>query len=63
MFGYKLPVTDVNINVFEKKIKINPQTYHAFESSFLEDFKDSYTNYPPLNDNCDPDYKKKNKVS
>ena len=37
--------------------KITAQTYHAYESTFLEDYKKNYSKYPILNDNCDPDYK------
>ena len=39
--------------------KIVTQTYHAYESTFLEDYKKNYEEYPILCDNCDPDYKEK----
>ena len=58
MYGYKLPNTEVCINIFNKKINITPQTFHAYESAFLEDFKKSYKKYPILSENCDPQYKK-----
>lgn len=57
MFGYKLPKKEITIQIFDKEIKINPQTYHAYESTFLEDYKSNYGKYPYLSDNCDPDYK------
>jgi hypothetical protein len=57
MYGYKLPKTDFTIEIFNKKIKVVSQTYHAYESTFLEDYKKKYNNYPILNDNCDPNYK------
>lgn len=57
MYGYKLPDTKINIKIFDKEKNIKAQTYHAYESVFLEDYKKKYNNYPILNDNCDPDYK------
>lgn len=57
MFGYKLPKQEIIIEIFGKETKIIAQTYHAYESTFLEDYKKLYCTYPILNDNCDPDYK------
>jgi hypothetical protein len=57
MYGYKLPKTQITIEIFEKKTNITAQTYHAYESTFLEDYKKIYNEYPILSDNCDPDYK------
>ena len=57
MYGYELPKTDITINIFEKETKISTQTYHAYESTFLEDYKKNYNEYPILCDNCDPDYR------
>jgi len=57
MFGYELPKTEINIDIFGKQTKISAQTYHAYESTFLEDYKKNYNEYPILSDNCDPDYK------
>ncbi len=57
MYGYKLPKTEVTIEIFGKETKIIAQTYHAYESTFLEDYKKNYNDYPVLSDNCDPDYK------
>jgi hypothetical protein len=57
MYGYELPKTEITIEIFGKKIKITAQTYHAYESTFLEDYKKNYNEYPILSDNCDPDYK------
>ena len=57
MYGYQLPKTEFTIDIFGKKTKITAQTYHAYESTFLEDYKKNYLQYPLLNDNCDPDYK------
>jgi len=57
MLGYKLPKTEFIIEIFGKPKKITAQTYHAYESTFLEDYKKIYKDYPLLSDNCDPDYK------
>ena len=57
MYGYKLPKTEITIEIFDKKTKITAQTYHAYESTFLEDYKKYYNEYPILSENCDPDYK------
>jgi hypothetical protein len=57
MYGYELPKTEIIIEIFGKDTKITAQTYHAYESTFLEDYKKNYDEYPILSDNCDPDYK------
>lgn len=57
MYGYELPKTEITIDIFGKQTKIIAQTYHAYESTFLEDYKKNYNDYPILSDNCDPDYK------
>jgi hypothetical protein len=57
MYGYELPKTEFKIKIFDKEIKIIAQTYHAYESTFLEDYKKNYNQYPILSDNSDPDYK------
>ena len=57
MYGYELPKTTLNINILDKPFTITAQTYHAYESTFMEDFKNEYGNYPVLCDNSDPDYK------
>lgn len=57
MYGYELPKSEIAIEIFGKETKIKVQTYHAYESTFLEDYKKNYNEYPILSDNCDPDYK------
>jgi len=59
MYGYELPKKDVEIEVFGIKKKAPSQTYHAYESIYLEDYKRKYKEYPILSDNCDPEYKDK----
>jgi len=38
MYGYELPKTEITIEIFGKEKKITAQTYHAYESTFLEDY-------------------------
>ena len=57
MYGYELPKTEITINILDKETKIIAQTYHAYESTFLEDYKKNYNKNPILSDNSDPDYR------
>lgn len=57
MYGYELPITEITIDIFGEKKAITAQTFHAYESTFLEDYKKNYGDYPILCDNCDPNYK------
>jgi hypothetical protein len=57
MFGYKLPKVEQSVNIFGEETKITVQTYHAYESKCLNDYKKTYNEYPILSDNCDPEYK------
>jgi hypothetical protein len=57
MYGYKLPKNEATIEIFGEEIKIKTQTFHAYESKFLQDYKKLYNIYPSLSDNCDPNYK------
>ncbi len=57
MYGYKLPNTTATIDLLGKETTITVQTYHAYESTLLEDYKKQYGDYPMLSDNCDPTYK------
>lgn len=57
MVGYELPKTIVRIEIFGKETLISAQTYHAYESTFMDDYKKHYREYPFLCDNCDPSYK------
>ena len=57
MYGYELPRTVIMINVFGNVREIITQTYHAYESTIMEYYKKTYSRYPPLCDNCDPEYK------
>jgi hypothetical protein len=60
MYGYELPKKEFEIDIFGEKTIVYAQTYHAYESKFLEDFQKNYDEYPILSDNGDPDYRIKN---
>lgn len=57
VYAYNLPPTNITIPIFEKDTEIQVQTYHAFESHFLKDYKEHYDHYPILNTNCDPQFR------
>lgn len=57
MYGYKLPKEEIEREILGKKIKILLQSFHAYESRFMEDYKKQYKKFPILCDNCDPNYK------
>lgn len=57
MYGYKLPETKTEVKIFEKDFKVITQSYHIYESVFLDSFKKKYEEYPVLNNNSDPKYK------
>jgi hypothetical protein len=57
MYGYKLPISENKVKILNKEVSIKIQTYHAYESIILEDYKKIYGLYPILSDNADPNYK------
>jgi len=57
MYVYVLPQTNINVNILGKNIVLSTQTYHAYESVFLDEYKKKYKQLPYLNDNSDPKYK------
>jgi hypothetical protein len=56
LYGYKLPPLYASIEIFNRTERISVQTYHKYESIYLKDILSTYKAYPPLNDNCDPEY-------
>jgi len=60
MYGYRLPLHEYTINILGNETKIKTQTFHVYESTFLEDYKKTNGEYPVLSNNCDPAYKKQN---
>ena len=57
MYGYELPNIEVSIELFNISKIIYPQTFHTYESMFLEDYKTMYSHFPILCDNSDPLYR------
>lgn len=57
MYGYIIPNHKVSLDILGEIIHINPQTYHIYETKFLEKYKKQVGNYPFLSDNSDPIYK------
>jgi hypothetical protein len=54
---WDLPVTHYDINILGKSQKVIAQTYHAYETCCIEQFKSMNGTIPILCDNCDPRYK------
>ena len=57
MYGYKLPVTCVTQNILGEAVTFSVQTYHKYESKFIQAFKEAHGANPVLSDNADPEYK------
>jgi hypothetical protein len=58
MFAFQIPVVKQVYNILDKNCEIKLQTYHAYESIYIEDFKQLYGEIPFLCDNSDPNYQK-----
>ena len=56
MYSYKIPRIKHKCDILDKNVEITVQTYHAYESIFLNDFKELYGELPLLCDNSDPEY-------
>ena len=57
MYGFEIPHTSFTVNIFDKEVQVAAQTYHAYESTCMGEFKNKYNKYPILSDNCDPTYR------
>ena len=57
MYGYELPKIELEVEIFNKKVNVLAKTYHAYESSFINDYKKNYFSVPILCDNSDPIYR------
>ena len=57
MYGYKLKKAKVVGNFDGENFLIDAQIYHAYESKYLENYKNTYKCNPYLSDNSDPNYK------
>jgi len=58
MYGYKLPGAIVTQNILGEDVTFSVQTFHKYESKFLQAFAATYGSMPFLSDNADPEYKK-----
>jgi len=56
MFAFEIPIVKQICSILDQNIEITLQTYHAYESIYLNDFKKIYGSFPTLSDNCDPNY-------
>ena len=57
MYGYELPHSFLEMDIFGKTTKVEAQTFHAFESRCLEEYKKETGKYPILSCNADPNFK------
>lgn len=57
MYAYEIPSTKIKIPILGEEVEVLAQVYHAYESCYINNYKKIYLSYPPLNDNCDPNYK------
>lgn len=57
MYGYELPQTKIEVNVFGTPEYAIAQTFHIYEARFLQDYKKTYGKFPVLSDNADPEYR------
>jgi len=57
MYGYELPQSFLEMNIFGEMTKVEAQTFHAFESRCLEEYKKETGRYPILSCNADPSFK------
>jgi len=57
MYGMKIPRTAMTVDILGTRVEIVAQTYHAYESCFLENYKKQYGRIPFLCDNGDPAYR------
>jgi len=57
MYGLRIPEIEIPpVNILDKMVNITAQTFHAYETIFLKDFQNHHDMFPPLSDNCDPNY-------
>lgn len=57
MWGYELPQKIVYETILGQQVPIKAQIFHAYESTFMEKYRQIVGEYPELNDNADPDYR------
>jgi hypothetical protein len=57
MYAYQVPENKIKTKIFNKEANVCGQIFHAYESKFLEDFKQQFGVFPHLSERCDPRYK------
>ncbi len=57
MYGYEIPQTIIETTILGQKTNVIAQTFHAYETRYIEKYKEKYKMYPILCNNCDPNYK------
>jgi len=58
MYAYKLPKQQCEITIHGEKMTITPQTYHVYESKYINKYTTQYGSKPQLSDNSDPVFRK-----
>ena len=56
IYSWKLPINQYTINILGIDTIITSQTYHAYESRCINEYKKITNRLPFLCDNCDPNY-------
>lgn len=56
-YAYELPLKTIEIEVLGELRTIHTQTYHAYESIFMEDYKKQTGAFPFLSMNADPSFR------
>ena len=54
LYGYQLPVSTKNYDIWGENVEIIVQTYHKYESMLLQKYKKQNGKFPVLSDNADP---------
>lgn len=57
MHAFKIPRVTVSLDILGRNIDVDAQVHHAYESRFLQEYKNQTSHFPCLSDNADPNYK------
>ena len=57
MYGMRIPRAEMTVDILGTSQKIVAQTYHAYESCYLDNYRKTYGRIPFLCDNSDPAYR------
>jgi hypothetical protein len=56
-YSWDLPITTIKVEILGKNVEVVAQTFHAYESICIQEFKSMTGTIPLLCDNSDPSYK------